>query len=487
MADPNFADKTIWKGENLDILRGLNSETFDLIYLDPPFNSNRDYAAPIGSAAAGATFEDTWTLSKLDEAWMGLVAEEQPAVHQVLLAAREAHGKGMQSYLTMMAVRLLELRRVLKPTGSVYLHCDPTAGHYLKLLMDSIFEARLFKAEINWQRTPSHGDSRTFGNVSDKILFYSTSPINADSVRTPLSPDYVKSHYTYSDERGRYRADNLTGPGLSAGESGKPWHGYDPADIGRCWSVPKTGKYATWIDQTLIPGYANMDSVLARLDALEQADMLIHTAKGSVPQLKRYLVANPGQVPSNNWTDIPPINSQAKERTGFPTQKPLALLERIIKASSNEGDWVLDPFCGCATALVAADKLDRRWVGIDLSEKAIDLVNQRLQQAPPLGIGALFHHGYVTARRDQPRRTDIEAPIPYQQNKHVLFGRQEGRCAGCGMDFPFKVFEVDHIVPRSRGGTDHIENLQMLCSNCNRIKGDRPQEYLMARLKEMGV
>ena len=305
---PNFADKTIWTGDNLDILRGLNSACVDLIYLDPPFNSNRNYAAPVGSAA-GAAFKDTWTLSDLDVAWMGLIADEQPAMYQVLQTAGLTHGKGMQSYLCMMAVRLLEMRRVLKDTGSIYPHCDPTASHYLKLLMDSIYGVRDFKAEINWQRTFAHSDSRTFGNVSDKILFYSQSRINADAIRTPLNPNYVSSHYRYSDNRGRYQDDSLTGPGLSAGESGNPWRGYDPATIGRCWSVPKTGKYATWIDRNVIPGYTNIDSVLARLDALDQADMLHYTPKGAVPRIRRYLQANPGQVPSNNWTDIPPINS----------------------------------------------------------------------------------------------------------------------------------------------------------------------------------
>ena len=483
MTEPNFADKTIWTGDNLDILRGMNSECVDLIYLDPPFNSNQDYAAPVGSAAAGAAFKDTWTLSDLDVAWMGLIADEQPALAHVIKTSGMTHGKGMQSYLTMMAVRLMEMHRILKPTGSIYLHCDPTASHYLKLLMDAVFGRDLFKAEVNWQRTPAHSDSRTFGNVSDRILFYSAARINADSIRTPLSPEYVKSHYHYSDDRGQYRADNLTGPGLSAGESGESWRGYDPGNIGRCWSVPKSGKYSAYIDQSIIPGYRNIDGVLARLDALEDADMLIHTPKGSVPQLKRYLAASAGQVPSNNWTDISPINSQAKERTGYPTQKPLSLLERIIKASSNEGDIVLDPFCGCATACVAADKLGRKWVGIDISPKAVELVNMRFQQA----MGSLFHHGYVTARTDIPRRTDIEAPIPYRRNKHVLFGQQEGLCNGCRGDFPFKLFEVDHRVPRSRGGTDHLDNLQLLCSSCNRIKGDRPMEYLMARLAEIGV
>ena len=176
-----------------------------------------------------------------------------------------------------------------------------------------------------------------------------------------------------------------------------------------------------------------------------------------------------------------PIGARAKERIGYPTQKPLALLERIIEASSNPGDVVLDPFCGCATACVAAENLDRQWVGIDLSERAADLVNLRLREL----MGDLFHHGYVTTRTDIPRRTDIDAPKNYRQNKHVLYGQQEGRCGGCRSHFEFRHFEVDHKVPRSKAGTDHIENLQLLCGHCNRLKGDRPQEYLVARLAEI--
>ena len=211
--------------------------------------------------------------------------------------------------------------------------------------------------------------------------------------------------------------------------------------------------------------------------------MLIYARNSKVPQLKRYLDANAGQIPSDNWYDIPPVNSQAKERIGYPTQKPLVLLERIIQASSNEGDTVLDPFCGCATACVAADRLGRKWIGIDISPRAAELVNLRLQQA----MGSLFHHGYVTARTDIPRRTDIDAPIPYRQNKHVLFGQQEGMCNGCGVMFPFRNFTVDHMVPQSRGGTDHLDNLQLLCGACNSVKGDRSQEHLIARLKEMAI
>ena len=174
------------------------------------------------------------------------------------------------------------------------------------------------------------------------------------------------------------------------------------------------------------------------------------------------------------------MSPAARERIGYPTQKPIALLNRIIEASSNPGDVVLDPFCGCATACVAADNLQREWVGIDISPKAVELVHMRLRDT----LGELYHAGMVTARTDIPQRTDIEAPINYRQNRHVLFGEQEGKCNGCQMEFPFKMFEVDHMVPRSRGGTDHKSNLQLLCSPCNRIKGDRPMEYLMARLAE---
>ncbi|MYD52549.1 MAG: site-specific DNA-methyltransferase [Dehalococcoidia bacterium] len=216
MAAPNFVDKTVWTGDNLDILRGMNSDTVDLIYLDPPFNSNRNYEAPVGSKAAGAAFKDTWSLSDLDVAWMGLIADEHPAIAYILDASGRAHGKGMQSYLTMMAVRLLEMRRVLKDTGSIYLHCDSYASHYLKMLMDAVFGVPSYQNEVVWKRNSSHNDSKRFGRVTDVLLFYGNF-INPDAVRIPLNPDYVTKAYRHEDDKGRFRADNLSAKSLTGG------------------------------------------------------------------------------------------------------------------------------------------------------------------------------------------------------------------------------------------------------------------------------
>ena len=489
MPEPNFANRTVWTGDNLDVLRGINSGCVDLIYLDPPFNSNRTYSAPIGSEAAGAAFKDTWTLDDVDEAWHGEIADREPALYAVIQAAELAHGKGMKSYLIMMAVRLLELRRVLKDTGAIWLHCDDAATHWLRVLMDAVFGVATFRNEVVWKRIGNHNDAGRFGRTNDRLLFYGAT-IRRDAVRVPLDEANVTSKYRHRDNRGRFRKGDLTGPGVSQGEAGEPWKGWNPTDIGRCWSVPRTGAYAEWIEANMIPGYRGEPSVLARLNLLYGAGLIAFTSTGT-PELKRYLAANPGQVPPDVWADIPPVNSMARERTGYPTQKPLALLERIIKASSNPGDMVLDPFCGCATTCVAAEFLDRQWVGIDLSALAVKLVRTRLQQAVDSDRPLFKAQGRdvpeVIHRTDVPARTDVEELPDYRTHKHTLYGVQEGRCNGCRTHFPFRNMTVDHVVSRAKGGQDHAENLQLLCGACNSKKGTGSQAELVAALTREGL
>lgn len=454
MTVTNFVNRTVWTGDNLHVLRGLNSETVDLIYLDPPFNSNKSYSAPVGSKAAGAAFKDSWTLSDLDVAWMGLIAEQHPAIAYLLDTTGKVRGKGMQSYLTMMAVRLIEMRRVLKPAGSIYLHCDDTASPYLSMLMDAVFGHKAWRSEIIWRRYGSHNDARNFGRVYDVLLYYAKDGKGIwNGAFTQHDPEYIEKAYKNEDARGKYTTGPLHAGGLSGGGYQYEYYGHV-----RVWKFSPE-----------------------RMRQLE-AEGRIHfpKRKGGMPRKKIYLAENKGKAVMNLWDDINALTSDYEERTDYPTQKPLALLERIIKASSNEGDLVLDPFCGCATACVAAENLGRKWLGIDVSPKAVELLNLRLRES----MGSLFHHGFVTARTDVPRRTDIDAPVHYRRHAHVLYGQQEGVCAGCKMHFPFKIFHVDHIIPQKQGGTDHIENLQLLCGNCNSVKRDRPMEYLVARLAE---
>ena len=444
MAKPNFASGTIWTGDNLEIMRGMNSACVDLIYLDPPFNSNRTYSAPIGSVAAGAAFKDAWTLDDVDEFEHGELAERNPAAGAVIEAARLAHGKPMMAYLIFMAVRLLEMRRVLKPTGSVYLHCDDTAAHWLRVLTEAIFGPGSFRNEVIWKRIGNHNDAGRFGRTADRLLFYGA-PIHRAAVRVPLHDANVTSKYRYRDARGKYSTGDLTAKGLSGGGYYYDFHGHPGP-----WRYPEH-----------------------RLLALEAEGRIYRPAKvGGVPRLKRYLADSPGQVPPDVWNDIPPVNSQAAERTGYPTQKPLALLDRIIRASSNPGDLVLDPFCGCATTLVVADRLGRDWAGIDLSPLAIKLVNDRITaDRGKDGTAPLW--GGATALDRPPKRTDLGPIPPYRTNAQFLYGKQIGNCAGCGVHFPFSGLTVDHILPRSRGGTDHLDNLQLLCLGCNSSKGNR--------------
>ena len=359
----------LYYGDNLDILRRyVADECVDLVYLDPPFNSNQTYNVLFqeqdGSRSASQikAFEDTWhwdqTAAQSYEETLeagGQVAEAMRAF-QTLLGFND-----MLAYLAMMAPRLVELRRVLKPTGSLYLHCDPTASHYLKVLLDAVFGPARFRTEIIWKRTSAHNDGRQgrqqHGRIHDVLLFYTKSD---EWTWNPLfvayDPEYVDRFYKHQEPGTgrRYRLGDLTGPGGAA--KGNP--SYEVMGVTRYWRYSQE-----------------------RMQALIEAGRVVQTKPGTVPQYKRYLDEMPGVSLQDIWADINPLGAQAAERLGYPTQKPVSLLERIIEASSNEGDTALDPFCGCGTTIMAAQKLGRRWIGIDVTHLAVSMIRHRLRDA----------------------------------------------------------------------------------------------------------
>ena len=357
----------LYYGDNLNVLRDyIKDESVDLIYLDPPFNSRADYnvlfAEKDGTRSSSqiTAFEDTWEWNIEVERVCQSVIESGGQVSVAMRAFRTLLGNSdMMAYLVMMAPRLIELKRVLKSTGSIYLHCDPTASHYLKLLMDSIFGGPCFLNEIIWKRTTTKNDwaqgAKNWPRIHDVILCYAKEASNSLFVQpfAPLSDEYVKSHYHLQDEGGRhYQLTDLTAPG--SGMRGHPT--YEFMGVTRYWRYNKE----------------KMEGLLAE-------GRVVQPRPGAVPRYKRYLDEMNGVAVGDMWWDISAINSQAAERLGYPTQKPEALLERIIKASSNEGDVVLDPFCGCGTAVAAAQTLNRRWIGIDVTHLAIGLIKTRLQ------------------------------------------------------------------------------------------------------------
>ena len=389
----------LYYGDCLDWMREWPDESVDLIYLDPPFNSNAQYNILFGQGngtpAQVRGFTDTW---RWDAAAADRMTTFENAVshplHDAAVAFKRLLGpSGMLAYLTYMGERLSEARRLLKPTGSIYLHCDDTASHYLKVLMDSIFGARHFRNDIAWRRATAHNDSSRFGRILDQILFYAKTQrpywAGAENVASKTEEELRKA-YPSMDEHGYYRSDNLTGASASTGESGLSWRGYDVSMLGRHWSVPKTGSYAEYIERNFIPGYRGIEDIHDRLDALDEAGLIHHPRTGKWPGLKRYADADIGNPPQN--LILEPIgftNYSARrggEYLGYPTQKRVGLLEKLIPVACPRDGIVLDPFCGCGTTVVAAHNLERRWIGIDISATAIDLIQEH--RFKPLGIEA---------------------------------------------------------------------------------------------------
>ncbi len=422
----------------------MNSQSVDLIATDPPFNKGRDFHATPDSLAAGARFQDRWSWEgDVHESWVDEIADDHPRLMEAIESARYAHSEGMGAYMCFMAVRLLAMHRVLKPTGSIYLHCDPTASHYLKAVMDAIFGWKNFRNEIVWKRTPFSGSSKARAKQlprdHDVILLYSkgATPYWMPPTQT-YGEEYLK-RFKWQDERGFYR-------------------------------------------KTLLKTYSQ-----ETFDRLRAEDRLIPPVKdGAKWSYKQYLDESAGVRQFGDvWTDINMLNPVAKERAGYPTQKPLKLYERIIKASSSPGDIVCDPFAGCATTLVAAEQLDRQWVGMDIWEGAHELVQRRLEDAT-----GFFDD--VTFTDQPPERTDggdvavesFETPErrnipkePWQRmsRKAMFAALAEAQsitpglclCAGCGREVEAPFMELDHMTPRADRGANDMSNRILLCRPCN--------------------
>ena len=422
MAELNFKNRSLYHGDNLDFLRGMNSETVHLIATDPPFNKNRDFHATPDSLASGARFKDRWRWDKdVHEEWTDSIIDDWPAVWEVITAARAAYGDDMGAFLCWLGVRLMEMRRVLRSDGSIYLHIDHTAHAYVKCLMDAIFGWKNFRNEIVWCYTgPGSPGMRQFNRKHDTLLWYSVGAkwtFNRDAVRIP------------------HRKLN-------------------------------TNKRGAMITAALTS--EERDAYLAK-----------------------------GKVPETWWPNFSPVGRLKKERTGYPTQKPLALYRRIIEASSNKGDIVLDPFCGCATTCVAAEQLKRQWVGMDIWDEARQTVLNRLQEewlfTPDAGQNVMFPHA-VHYSTEPPVRSDenemaapslrlkIQRPvaawerITRQGMMNILAAAQGSSggviCAGCGRVLEREFMQLDHISPKSDRGANHILNRILLCGPCNGRKGN---------------
>lgn len=417
----------LYYGDNLTIMQNMPKYSVDLIYLDPPFNSQQNYnllyrtmtGKPVPEQAEA--FCDTWEMDAQKEA----IARSMPVLMRehgvesyyvdfwrLWMNALRHTQPHLLAYLIYMVQRLLYMRSLLRPTGSLYLHCDPTASHYIKVMMDGIFGHENFRNEIIWKRTFAHGGAKRWGDVHDVLLFYTASdkykwnrPLQA------LDKDYISGKYRFEDERGRYRLVVLTGPGTTKGASGHPWRGYSPTGAGRHWAVPKRALEALKKDGVAIPS-----DLHEQLELLYQHGFIRFPQKrgGSqgVPEFKLYLPA--GQPVQDIVLDVPPINSQAKERLGYPTQKPIALLRRIIEASSDKDDVIFDPFCGCGTTIYAAEETRRRWIGCDIAILSIRLVRSILAERYRLVEGANFEVDGIPVSVEQAQELFGHDPFVFQ-------------------------------------------------------------------------
>ena len=491
---PNFENRTLFHGDNLDFLRGMNSETVHLIATDPPFNKGRDFHSTPDSLGKSAKFQDRWSWDRdIHDDWVDQIMDDYPAVWQVINTANFAWGKDMGAFLCYMGVRLMEMHRVLREDGSLYLHCDPTASHYLKAMLDAIFGKKQFRNEIVWKRITagkqSQHESVRFGANTDSILFYHKNNNSYFSPYREMSAEEIAQKFNLTDETGEPYYDDsahiFRPPGLGA----RPnlcyeWRGFKNRHPSG-WTLSKS-----------------------RLEEEYQKGNFVILPSGKL-QRRKYLRDHPGIKLPNLWADIPPVSSPE-----YKTQKPISLYDRIIKSSSRRGDMVLDPFCGCATTPIAAERLSRQWVGMDIWDGAYEMVTKRFRDENLFVEDGMVAQGSlrladVIYTKDPPERTDDgDEAAPYLQVRHrrptedwqrlshkEIFARLEEAqagdggvvCGGCGRVLEREFMELDHITPRAARGENYITNRILLCVKCNSNKReDLTLIGLMKRNKKTG-
>jgi len=394
--------KVIYCGDNLEQLKKLPENCVDLIYIDPPFNSNRNYEVFWGETKEKRSFED-----------------------------RHA---STQAYIEFMRPRCEQLHRVLKKTGSFYYHCDWHASHYVKIMLDQIFSENQFQTEIIWKRTSAHSDSSTCGRSHDTIFLYTKSnEFTWNPLYQPYDKEYIESHYRRKDPKGRlYRTDNLTAMGLSGGGYEYEWNG-----VTKLWRLPKE-----------------------KMQELHDKGRVQYTRTGTAEYI-RYLDEMPGMPLQDVWDDIAPINSQAAERMGYPTQKPLALLDRIIKTSSNENDIVLDAFCGCGTALVAAENLGRQWIGIDVSPTACRVMAKRMRDVCGMKEDEkLWRIGRGFVVRDLPwseKKLRELPPFEFENWAVIALGGRPNKAQVGDMGIDGRIYPVSAVPKKKEGELDFMD------------------------------
>ena len=460
MGTLNVANRTLAVMDNYPFLRALNNECVDLIAIDPPFAANETFTSnprpPISQVEydeevalahshgahhnegiGGTRVQDFWTWDDdIHPAWKMRIQDDYPQVHSVIEAVEACATENEAAYICYMAVRLIECRRVLKPAGSIYIHCDDHANSYLRMLMDAVFEAENFRSQIVWRRATAHNDEANYGRIVDYILYYRKTDEftwNPWDIAESKSSEKLDTAYPSQDERGRFRSADLTGAGVRSGKSGKSWGNYSVTDRGRHWAVPKTSKYAEYIEREFIPGYRDIDDPHERLDALDKAGLIHHPKQGRWPGLKRYAEADTDNLPQNLVLEplgFTNYSSSGGEYTGYTTQKPLELYERIIKASSNPNDVVLDIFAGCATTAVAAEGLGRQWVACDMAYRAWTMLKRRfyLNGIALEGMTDATRNALASVRKDR----GFQEPQQWTTSHVIGPGELAGRRAGAG-------------------------------------------------------